>query len=136
MVIGVHFKKYKLENYRQISILITIFVIGTVLRMCFSYFAWVSVNAFCRTAMPAPGINKRKLDDALSLKSEGQQLKTPTPVAAREARMCIRRVSMVSLCERVLLGIKDCRTNGVQGSNTDLLICAVAINHQLPVFML
>ena len=27
-----------------------------------------------------------------------------------------------------------CRANGVQGSNTDLLICAVSINHQLPIF--
>ncbi len=25
-----------------------------------------------------------------------------------------------------------CRANGVQGSNTDFLICAVAINHRLP----
>lgn len=29
-----------------------------------------------------------------------------------------------------------CRANGVQGSNTDFLICAVAINHRLPVFTL
>ena len=29
-----------------------------------------------------------------------------------------------------------CRANGVQGSNTDFLICAVAINHKLPVFTL
>jgi predicted nucleic acid-binding protein len=27
-----------------------------------------------------------------------------------------------------------CRANGVQGSNTDFLICAVCINHQLPIF--
>jgi predicted nucleic acid-binding protein len=27
-----------------------------------------------------------------------------------------------------------CRTNGVQGSRTDFLICAVSINHQLPIF--
>ena len=27
-----------------------------------------------------------------------------------------------------------CRDNGVQGSNTDFLICAVSINHQLPIF--
>ena len=27
-----------------------------------------------------------------------------------------------------------CRTNGVQGSSTDFLICAVSINHQLPIF--
>ena len=29
-----------------------------------------------------------------------------------------------------------CRANGVQGSNTDFLICAVAIHHQLPIFTL
>ena len=29
-----------------------------------------------------------------------------------------------------------CRSNGVQGSNTDFLICAVAINHKLPVLTL
>ncbi len=29
-----------------------------------------------------------------------------------------------------------CRANGVQGSNTDFLICAVAINNKLPVFTL
>jgi predicted nucleic acid-binding protein len=27
-----------------------------------------------------------------------------------------------------------CRANGVQGSNTDFLICAVSINHQLLIF--
>lgn len=27
-----------------------------------------------------------------------------------------------------------CRAKGVQGSNTDFLICAVSINHQLPIF--
>lgn len=27
-----------------------------------------------------------------------------------------------------------CRAHGVQGSNTDFLICAVSINHQLPIF--
>jgi predicted nucleic acid-binding protein len=27
-----------------------------------------------------------------------------------------------------------CRANGVQGSNTDFLICAVSINQQLPIF--
>ena len=27
-----------------------------------------------------------------------------------------------------------CRANGVQGSNTDFLISAVSINHQLPIF--
>jgi predicted nucleic acid-binding protein len=27
-----------------------------------------------------------------------------------------------------------CRANGVQGSNTDFLICAVSINYQLPIF--
>lgn len=27
-----------------------------------------------------------------------------------------------------------CRAKGVQGSNTDFLICAVAIRHDLPIF--
>lgn len=27
-----------------------------------------------------------------------------------------------------------CRSNGIQGSNTDFLICAVAVNHQLQIF--
>jgi predicted nucleic acid-binding protein len=27
-----------------------------------------------------------------------------------------------------------CRANGVQGSNTDFLICTVSINYQLPIF--
>jgi predicted nucleic acid-binding protein len=27
-----------------------------------------------------------------------------------------------------------CRANGVQGSSTDFLICAVSINNQLPIF--
>lgn len=27
-----------------------------------------------------------------------------------------------------------CRANGVQGSNTDFLICAVSINHHMPIF--
>ena len=50
-----------------------VYTTGTVLRMCLSYFGWVSVNPFCRTAMPAPRINMRKLKDALRLKFEGQQ---------------------------------------------------------------
>ncbi|WP_296447960.1 PIN domain-containing protein [Rhodoferax sp. UBA5149] len=29
-----------------------------------------------------------------------------------------------------------CRANGVQGSNTDFLICAASIQHQLPIFSL
>jgi predicted nucleic acid-binding protein len=46
--------------------------------------------------------------------------------------------------EDVLLTMQDyekaaevfntCRANGVQGSNTDFLICAVSINNQLPIF--
>ncbi len=27
-----------------------------------------------------------------------------------------------------------CRSRGVQGSNTDFLICAVAVRHQIPIF--
>ena len=28
----------------------------------------------------------------------------------------------------------QCRGKGIQGSNTDLLICAIAVRHQLPIF--
>ena len=37
-------------------------------------------------------------------------------------------------CEKAVEVFNTCRANGVQGSNTDLLICAVSINHQLPIF--
>jgi predicted nucleic acid-binding protein len=30
----------------------------------------------------------------------------------------------------------SCRANGVQGSNTDFLICAVSMFHQVPIFTL
>ncbi len=36
--------------------------------------------------------------------------------------------------EKAAEAFNTCRANGVQGSNTDFLICAVSINHQLPVF--
>lgn len=36
--------------------------------------------------------------------------------------------------EKAAEAFNTCRTNGVQGSNTDFLICAVSINHQLPIF--
>ena len=29
-----------------------------------------------------------------------------------------------------------CRANGVQGSNTDFLICAASVNHDLPILTL
>ena len=38
--------------------------------------------------------------------------------------------------ESAAQSFNTCRANGVQGSNTDFLICAVAINHKLPVFTL
>ena len=52
--------------------------------------------------------------------------------------------STLTAFEDVTLTMKDyekaaevfntCRTNGVQGSSTDFLICAVSINHELPIF--
>ncbi|WP_297725138.1 PIN domain-containing protein [Limnohabitans sp. Rim8] len=36
--------------------------------------------------------------------------------------------------EKAAQVFNTCRTNGVQGSNTDFLICAVSINHKLPIF--
>lgn len=36
--------------------------------------------------------------------------------------------------EKAAEAFNTCRSHGVQGSNTDFLICAVSINHQLPTF--
>ena len=36
--------------------------------------------------------------------------------------------------EKAAEAFNTCRAHGVQGSNTDFLICAVSINHQLPIF--
>ena len=36
--------------------------------------------------------------------------------------------------EKAAEAFNTCRAQGVQGSNTDFLICAVSINHQLPIF--
>ncbi|MEY4977815.1 MAG: hypothetical protein RLZZ352_85 [Pseudomonadota bacterium] len=38
--------------------------------------------------------------------------------------------------ETAAQAFNTCRTNGVQGSSTDFLICAVSINHRLPIFSL
>ena len=38
--------------------------------------------------------------------------------------------------ESAAQAFNSCRVNGVQGSNTDFLICAVSIHHQLPIFSL
>ena len=65
-----------------------VYTTGTVLRMCFSYFGWVSVNPFCRTAMPAPRINMRKLKDALRLKFEGQQSHQQIATALGISKVC------------------------------------------------
>jgi predicted nucleic acid-binding protein len=53
------------------------------------------------------------------------------------------RVNLAAF-DDVLLSMQDyevaaesfntCRAKGIQGSNTDFLICAVSINHQLPIF--
>ena len=36
--------------------------------------------------------------------------------------------------EKAAQAFNTCRAKGVQGSNTDFLICAASINHQLPIF--
>ena len=38
--------------------------------------------------------------------------------------------------EAAAKAFNTCRANGVQGSNTDFLICAVSINHDIPIFTL
>ena len=38
--------------------------------------------------------------------------------------------------ESAAQAFNSCRANGVQGSNTDFLICAVSILHRLPIFTL
>jgi predicted nucleic acid-binding protein len=63
-------------------------------------------------------------------------IKTPGQFAAL-------RVNLAAF-DDVLLSMQDyevaaescttCRAKGIQGSNTDFLICAVSINHQLPIF--
>ena len=48
----------------------------------------------------------------------------------------LRRPNAVNDYELAAQLLNTCRTNGVQGSNADFLICAVAINHKLSVFSL
>jgi predicted nucleic acid-binding protein len=38
--------------------------------------------------------------------------------------------------ESAAQAFNNCRANGVQGSNTDFLICAVSLRHQIPIFTL
>jgi predicted nucleic acid-binding protein len=38
--------------------------------------------------------------------------------------------------ESAAQAFNTCRASGVQGSNTDFLICAAAMHHQLPIFTL
>ena len=38
--------------------------------------------------------------------------------------------------ESAAQAFNSCRANGVQGSNTDFLICAVSMFHQVPIFTL
>ena len=42
----------------------------------------------------------------------------------------------MSVYESAAQAFNACRANGVQGSNTDFLICAAAMHHQLPIFTL
>jgi len=42
----------------------------------------------------------------------------------------------IPVFESAAQAFNTCRANGVQGSNTDFLICAAAQHHQLPIFTL
>jgi hypothetical protein len=42
----------------------------------------------------------------------------------------------MAVYESAAQAFNTCRAHGVQGSNTDFLICAAAIYHQLPIFTL
>lgn len=55
--------------------------------------------------------------------------------ALRDSLMAFEDVALPrQVYETAAQAFNICRTNGVQGSNTDFLICAVAIHHQLPIF--
>ena len=42
----------------------------------------------------------------------------------------------IHVYESAAQAFNTCRVDGVQGSNTDFLICAAAMHHQLPIFTL
>lgn len=55
--------------------------------------------------------------------------------ALRDSLVAFEDVAMSrQVYESAAQAFNTCRANGVQGSNTDFLICAVSIHHQLPIF--
>lgn len=57
--------------------------------------------------------------------------------ALRDSLMAFEDVTLPSsVYESAAQVFNTCRANGVQGSNTDFLICAAALHYQLPIFSL
>lgn len=65
-------------------------------------------------------------------------IKTPGQFdALRDSLLAFEDVALPrQVYESAAQAFNTCRANGVQGSNTDFLICAVSIYHQLPIFSL
>ena len=65
-------------------------------------------------------------------------IKTPSQFEALRDRLSAFEDVTLSMQDYELAAqaFNTCRANGVQGSNTDFRICAVSINHQLPIFSL
>ena len=65
-------------------------------------------------------------------------IKTPGQFEAlRDSLVAFEDMALTSqVYESAAQAFNTCRANGVQGSNTDFLICAASIHHQLPIFSL
>ena len=66
-----------------------------------------------------------------AIKTESQFVTLRDSLAAFEDVLLTRNVY-----ESAAQAFNNCRANGVQGSNTDFLICAVSMLHQMPIFTL
>ncbi len=65
------------------------------------------------------------------IKTESQFVTLLDSLAAFEDVLLTRNVY-----ESAAQAFNSCRASGVQGSNTDFLICAVSMLHQMPIFTL
>jgi predicted nucleic acid-binding protein len=65
------------------------------------------------------------------IKTESQFVTLRDSLAAFEDVLLSREIY-----ESAAQAFNSCRASGVQGSNTDFLICAVSIHHQVPIFTL
>ena len=55
--------------------------------------------------------------------------------ALRDSLVAFEEVALSrQIYESAAQAFNTCRTNGMQGSNTDFLICSASIHHQLPIF--